>query len=765
MARFEEEILIKINVAKEQAKKAFADIKENAKEFAADVAKAAKIAAVALAGLSAAMFGIVVSTASAGDELAKMSKRINVSVADLSALKFQAQLAGTDFNTVANGIRFLTKAAFDSTQGLLTAKRGFDILGVSATDSNGKLKDATLLFNEVSGALSEMEDGTEKVAAVQLLFGSRMGTQLLPLLNQGSDALREQAEEARKLGIVYSDEAAAASEEFVDTQLRLKSAIDGIKKMIGLELMPVMNKYLLQVKDFILLHKIQIKEAILAVINVTKDMIVWVFKAVSATAEWIKENKDLLVSLGEFVILVGITSKMLSLVAALKLLGPAIVAVRTAIVGGGLMAGLATMGPLLTAIAAAAALVVGYKLGKHFLEWAKGTDKAEESTQKHTLALEANKQKLAEAAAVAERNRIAIAKNKQTWLEATQEVEKNTTAQKANIKEIGALIDAHEKAGQTVFESIEKQRQAALKLAGDLPQYKKAINEMFDEMRLQAAKEDFGILDVEEFDQQARNIVEGFKEITGGYDLTMGELEALTQKAFDQIKEAADSGELPIGFDINKIEENVNEAMAKLKDGMQKTTGGIVEEGNKITITLKGQTLTVKEAVANTITALNELLLTSVTEESRALSLREQAVDNYVLFVAGAEADITEFTRTEIQTRSQLVTNYADHSIAEFKRITAAFQTSQQINLAPLASPGEFTGYTGQFHQGTSFVPSTGNYLLEKGEAVIPANQNDNRSFDNSKSVEVVMNNNFYGDNGYDQANALRQMLATEGAL
>jgi TP901 family phage tail tape measure protein len=880
MAKFEEEILIKINVAKEQAKRAFDEIKENGEKLASGVAKAAKIASVALIAMGAAFVVAMKKSVSAAaeleEEMANVSTLVDTARVDMS--KFQEGILGMSMSTLksttdltrglyqvisagisdaSDSLDVLEVAAKAATAGITDTKVAVDVIttvlnayGKSASEA-GKVSD--ILFQTVKqgktefGALASSLGKTipiaatlgielEEVSAVvaTLTKGGFATSEAVTALKATLVAIAKPTDDARKvageLGIEWgaaalesknlieffgdlavasggnvevlgklipqvealnavlaltgkqSDELTSiykemgnsfgVTEEAFEKQAKtlnaelkkLKLSFEELKIIIGNELLPTMKEYIKQATAWVKIHKIDIKNAVMDTINVLGSFAKWIWDTATAIGQWIKENKELLVSLGEFVVLVGITSKVLSFVAALKLLGPAIVAVKAAIVSGGLMAGLVAMGPLLAAIAAAAALVVGYKLGKYFLEWANGTDKAEASTQKHTLALEAHKQKLAEAAAVAERNRIAIAKNKQTWLEATQEVEKNTTAQKVNIKEIEALIEAHEKAGQTAFESIEKQRQAALKLAGDLPQYKKTINEMFDEMRLQAAKEAFDILDVEEFDQQARNIVEGFKEITDGYDLTMSELEALTQKAFDQIKEAADRGELPIGFDVNRVEENVNEAMAKLKEGMQKTTVAITEEGDKTTIALTGQTLTVKEAVANTITALNELLLTSVTEESRALSLREQAVDNYVLFVAGAEVDITEFTRGELATRSQLVTNYAEHSISEYNRIVAAFQASQ-TNLAPLASPGEFTGYTGQFHNGTPFVPSTGNYLLEKGEAIIPANQNDNRSFDNRKSVEVVMTNNFYGDNGYDQANTLRQMLSTEGAL
>lgn len=186
------------------------------------------LSAAAVAGLTVAIFALVKSAAKAGDEFDKMSKRLDVSAQTLSELKFAAELSGASIDDIEKSMKKLSKSAVDADRGLLTYKRAFDELGVSITDTDGKLKDTETLFNEVSQALVGLESNTKKTALAQELFG-KSGTKLLPLFREGADGIAALREEARFLGITYSDEAAAGAAAFVDAQQRLTDSFKGVK--------------------------------------------------------------------------------------------------------------------------------------------------------------------------------------------------------------------------------------------------------------------------------------------------------------------------------------------------------------------------------------------------------------------------------------------------------------------------------------------------------------------------------------------------------
>ncbi len=208
----------------------------------AAVAKKATLAGAAAFGVATVSIAAMVrSTAIAGDEFQKMSARIGISSETLTELKFAAELSGTSIQTIENGIRKMSKTALDAERGLSTAKRSFDELGISVEDSNGNLKDSETLFTETIGALNEVENSTRKTALAQELFG-KSGTALIPLIDAGSEGLKEMRQQASDLGITFNQLEADQSAAFVDAELRIRSAAIGMKNSLGKELIPFITE-------------------------------------------------------------------------------------------------------------------------------------------------------------------------------------------------------------------------------------------------------------------------------------------------------------------------------------------------------------------------------------------------------------------------------------------------------------------------------------------------------------------------------------------
>jgi len=170
--------------------------------------------------------------AKVGDEIAKTSKRVGISTKTLSGLRLSADLAGSSFRELVTGFRRLSSAAFDAKSGLAESKRAFDELDVSVTDSRGNLRSMEDIFFDVADGIAQMEDQTKAAALAQDVFG-RAGLQLIPLLQQGSAAIREQMEEAERLGIVFDEGTAKAAEDLTDAITRMRAAFLGVALKIA----------------------------------------------------------------------------------------------------------------------------------------------------------------------------------------------------------------------------------------------------------------------------------------------------------------------------------------------------------------------------------------------------------------------------------------------------------------------------------------------------------------------------------------------------
>ena len=124
-----------------------------------------------------------------GDQLEKMSRSTGLTVPLLDKLRQSAALAGTDFKALQRAFPTLAKNMQDASDGVGTAKDAFDRLGFSVTDNQGNIKDLDTAFLELTDKFAGMEDGTMKAANAAEIFGTGLGRKLIPLLNQGSDAI------------------------------------------------------------------------------------------------------------------------------------------------------------------------------------------------------------------------------------------------------------------------------------------------------------------------------------------------------------------------------------------------------------------------------------------------------------------------------------------------------------------------------------------------------------------------------------------------
>lgn len=206
-------------------------------QFFQQHATAIKLGAIAVAGSLGFMIKSAIDTA---DEMSKTSQRIGVSVESLSTLKYAADLADVSLEQLSTGVGMLSRNLMDSSLGKGEAQEAFQILGIKATDVNGKLRSTESVLLEVADKFSTMENGTLKTALAMDVFG-RSGKEMIPLLNAGADGIRELQEEAKALGLEISTSTALKAEQFNDNVTRMGYAVRGVGLTLATELLPTLE--------------------------------------------------------------------------------------------------------------------------------------------------------------------------------------------------------------------------------------------------------------------------------------------------------------------------------------------------------------------------------------------------------------------------------------------------------------------------------------------------------------------------------------------
>ena len=170
--------------------------------------------------------------AQSADEVGKASQRIGIGAEALQTLTFAAEQSGVEFDTLEKSLRKLTLNLGDFERGTGEAADAFEALGFSAKDFRGQGLDQSLLL--LADRFAVMATSSAKAELAAKVFGERIGTQLIPFLNEGSEGIKRLQDEAKRLGGVFSDDLIVASTQFNDNLDKINKAIEGLKiKALG----------------------------------------------------------------------------------------------------------------------------------------------------------------------------------------------------------------------------------------------------------------------------------------------------------------------------------------------------------------------------------------------------------------------------------------------------------------------------------------------------------------------------------------------------
>ena len=268
--------------------------------------------------------------ASMGDTLAKASQRTGIGVERLSELAYAAEQSGADLETLEAGVRKMQKALAEAAVGSESARSALAALGLSITQLAGLSPDKQFML--IADRLSRIADPTLRAAAAMELFG-RSGTQLLPMIADGAAGMETLSRRARELGLVMSTEDAQAAVVFGDLVSDLWKTVKMGVFVIGAALAPILSDLAERVMGVIKSVSDWIKQ--------NKDVVVTVFKVAAAVAA----GGAALVALGGLISGVGFAFGTLATIASS--VGAALGAIGTV-----LGAILSPIGLVITAVAA-----------------------------------------------------------------------------------------------------------------------------------------------------------------------------------------------------------------------------------------------------------------------------------------------------------------------------------------------------------------------------------------------------------------------------
>jgi len=217
------------------------------KKFDKLLAGAVKGLTAIVAGAAAASTGIFFFTnkiASANDRLNGLAKTYGIAIETMQEFGFVAELNKGSAGSMDSALGNLSKTMSEASRGVGAGVETFGMLGLSVTTSTGRLKKVDDMMLEIADSIAKLGSQAQRLEFAQKLG---FGPDLLLTLQQGSNAIKQQRQEARALGFVFSQDAATAAERFADGLLRVKMVFKGISTLIATRFMrffvPIMDVF------------------------------------------------------------------------------------------------------------------------------------------------------------------------------------------------------------------------------------------------------------------------------------------------------------------------------------------------------------------------------------------------------------------------------------------------------------------------------------------------------------------------------------------
>ena len=204
------------------------------------IGKAAKAATAAFAAAGTAAIAAAFQTAKYGDEIAKTAPKLGVTTDGLQEMNFWAERNGVSSSNLERALGRLNQRIGDGTEEGSKYVKALNGIGVATLDAEGNVRGTEEVFRDTIEALRGIEEPSMQSAMAAEIFGTKLGRDLMPALQDSSLSLEEAAAMAHELGLVMDGEALEASERFTDGWGDITAQIGGFIREAAVPLMTFM---------------------------------------------------------------------------------------------------------------------------------------------------------------------------------------------------------------------------------------------------------------------------------------------------------------------------------------------------------------------------------------------------------------------------------------------------------------------------------------------------------------------------------------------
>ena len=170
--------------------------------------------AACAAGL-AGLVGLAVKAGQTADDLNTLAKQTGFSTEELQKMQYASDRIDVSMDTITGAAAKLTRA-------VASGSEAFDTLHVSLINADGSTRSVNEIFYDTIQALSQVQNETDRDTLAMQIFG-KSANDLAGIIDDGGAALRQLGAEAEDAGLILSQDALDAANQFNDAIDELKA--------------------------------------------------------------------------------------------------------------------------------------------------------------------------------------------------------------------------------------------------------------------------------------------------------------------------------------------------------------------------------------------------------------------------------------------------------------------------------------------------------------------------------------------------------------
>lgn len=176
-----------------------------------------------------------------GSAINDNANKLSMSVEQFQRFDYIAKQSGTTAEAMGKSLKVVTKELYDASKGSEKSRQLFAQLGVSVNDTNGNVREAGEVFEQMLLKLTEIPNPTERAAAAQRLFGKGY-QEVLQIVNQGRPEVQKLIDQTREYGMVLSQEAINKLDAAGDAMTRFATISKNLNADLVVAFIPTMEK-------------------------------------------------------------------------------------------------------------------------------------------------------------------------------------------------------------------------------------------------------------------------------------------------------------------------------------------------------------------------------------------------------------------------------------------------------------------------------------------------------------------------------------------